>query len=738
MRYAPWECQSDQEGRCRTCGKPIGANVARDCRKLKDRKPTLPAASTVAWTPREIRRQIRQQRRNHAAAIVARLRASHKPGHRPLAQAELAAAELAAAGKLDGQTCSKSLWAIVRDILDPAKWRPEWGVCPVPIPPTHRLWPGQTPRVAIITPVFGLGGTERWMFDLIHGLHANKQAECEVIVVTGLKRIDQKALDHLGEAVPVHLAEIGQVERILLDGGFHMSASWGITQLPEVVGRFRPNAICVHGSDTEWSSTYPRASRKVAEYFVAVSHAALRPLEAAGVPPWQRRVIHNGVDAARVQPTAGAREIRLRLGLEASDFTAAFIGRFAPEKRVELLIDALQLLGEGWRGLLMGDGPMADEYRRRNPGRVLFVEHSYEIGNVLAVSDCFVGLSRNEGFWYGGAEAAVAGVPLVTTRVGFLQELADELKPPPWIEVPVDVTAQQLADALRQCRCDRPDTPRLAAAVGQWTVKRMADGWADLIREATAPPAPVVSVLMSVWDTPAAMLREAWESIDRQTVTDWEMVVVDDGSTDPGTVAELDRIGADPRVHLIRLLENGGLAAAHNVGLAACCSELVAVMDADDIALPDRLEKQLAYAQAHPEADVIGGQVEIFEGDKIHQVTSHPAVMDAAAVDAMIAAGRGVWILNHPAALCRRSKILAIGGYPTHLRKTQDLGLWLRAIRHGLTIHNQPDVVLRYRIHASQITGQREDHAAEVALTTREEWLKWKKTSTCHETDSTL
>lgn len=762
--FAPWECEPIAGVlACRHCGRELPvADAHRDCRKLRHLRPKLPAVKPKPMRPRDIRRRVREGRARLATELVRRMRTVsvfHKPYHRPLMQAELAAVELATAGKLDDQTCSRGIWNAIRDILNPAAWRPEWGTCPVPIPPTNRLARGEVPKVAMINPVYGMGGTERWSLDLVGALHRGGRARCEVIVLDTLKRIDATALDQMRRLAPAHVIAPAAVEQFLCARGFHLAVSWGVSPLPKIVGRFRPNITCVHGSDTEFSAGYPRQARPVCERFVGVSRAALRPLEAAKVPPWQRHVIHNGVDRERIRPTAGAREIRLRLGLEASDFVCGFIGRFASEKRVELLVDALQLLGEGYRGLLMGSGPMEIEYRRRDKtGRCLFVEHSYEVGNALAVANCFLGLTRDEGFWYGGAEAALAIVPLITTRVGFLEELADELQPLPWIEVPKDVTPRMLADAIETCRRRPPDVARLAAAVDRWTIDRMAAGWARVIDQAVgsstaeqsetagevlpavsgerihpstvaSPAQPSCSILMSVFDTPAAMLREAWESILAQTVRSWEMVVVDDGSRDRDTIAELDRIAADPRVRLIRLAGNGGLAAAHNVGLAACRCELVAVMDSDDVALPDRLQRQLAYLAAHREADIVGGQIEVFEHGTgtIHQVTSHPARVTGSTIDALVEAGRGVWLLNHPATIYRRSKILAIGGYPTHLRRTQDLGLWLRAIRHGLVVQNQPDLVVRYRLHSAQLTGQREDHRREHDTTLWEEWLKWRQ-----------
>ena len=122
-----------------------------------------------------------------------------------------------------------------------------------------------------------------------------------------------------------------------------------------------------------------------------------------------------------------------------------------------------------------------------------------------------------------------------------------------------------------------------------------------------------VSILMPVFDTPAAYLAECWESIRAQTFREWELVLVDDGSRAAETIAEIDRIASDPRVVLIRLDENQGIAPALNLGLSRCRGELVARMDADDKMLPTRLERQFAYLRTHSDVTVLGTQLQAID-----------------------------------------------------------------------------------------------------------------------------
>ena len=116
---------------------------------------------------------------------------------------------------------------------------------------------------------------------------------------------------------------------------------------------------------------------------------------------------------------------------------------------------------------------------------------------------------------------------------------------------------------------------------------------------------PLVSVVMPVYNT-EKYVGEAIESILGQTFSDFEFIIVDDGSRDrsPAIIRDYER--SDERIRCLRLERNAGTAAAKNHGIAAATGEFIAGMDSDDVSLPERLGKQLEFLRANPDIGAVG------------------------------------------------------------------------------------------------------------------------------------
>lgn len=224
---------------------------------------------------------------------------------------------------------------------------------------------------------------------------------------------------------------------------------------------------------------------------------------------------------------------------------------------------------------------------------------------------------------------------------------------------------------------------------------------------------PMVSVIMSVYNG-AAFLSEAVESILRQTFRDFEFIVVDDGSTDDSR-AILEAIAAiDARVNVI-VQPNCGLVDALNRAVHVARGKFIARMDADDVAVATRLEKQLHFLNQNPGVAVVGGAVEIIDarGMPVGRLT-FPST------DSQIRREleSGGCPLCHPAVLMRTDAVRAAGGYRRVVVDAEDYDLWLR-LADRYHIGNLPDVVLRYRRHPGQVSLQRFQQQALSGLAVR-------------------
>jgi glycosyltransferase involved in cell wall biosynthesis len=214
---------------------------------------------------------------------------------------------------------------------------------------------------------------------------------------------------------------------------------------------------------------------------------------------------------------------------------------------------------------------------------------------------------------------------------------------------------------------------------------------------------PAASVLMAARDA-GRHLELALRSVLEQSVEDLEVVVVDDGSRDetPDILEAAER--ADPRVRVLRLEDRAGLALALNRGLDVCRAGIVVRMDADDVALPDRIERQLDFLTANPGIVLVGGQALLIneDGQEIGRAR-RPATPLAVLWHSLL---ENPFI--HPAVAVRRSALEQVGGYSASFRTGQDYELWHRVLQLGGGANLQVPV-LRYRRVADGTTASRRE-----------------------------
>lgn len=190
-------------------------------------------------------------------------------------------------------------------------------------------------------------------------------------------------------------------------------------------------------------------------------------------------------------------------------------------------------------------------------------------------------------------------------------------------------------------------------------------------------PSPKVSILIPIYNAEST-IRQALVSVQRQTLRDFEVVAIDDGSTD-GTGAILRSMAADePRLRIIGT-SHSGIVSALNIGIDECRGKLVARMDADDICHPRRLEMQAGLMDSQPEVSVCSSLVRMFPRSKLSGgLISYEGWMNSLISSEQIA--RDMFVespVAHPTAMVRRRELAEIGGYEER-GWPEDYDLWLR------------------------------------------------------------
>ena len=209
---------------------------------------------------------------------------------------------------------------------------------------------------------------------------------------------------------------------------------------------------------------------------------------------------------------------------------------------------------------------------------------------------------------------------------------------------------------------------------------------------------PEISVILPVYNA-GRFLRGALDSLLAQSLGDFEIIAVDDGSADGSERILRTYASRAPRVRVIRRA-NTGIVGALNDGLAAAQGNLIARMDADDISLPQRFERQAAYLTNHPECLAVGTDVLYTDPEGAPLIRHHPAKHHEGILEQLLNGNGGALI--HPTIMARRHAIEKAGGYRSRYQWIEDLDLYLRLSDQG-RLANLPEVHLHYRQHLRSV-----------------------------------
>lgn len=416
-----------------------------------------------------------------------------------------------------------------------------------------------------------------------------------------------------------------------------MNSRLGFELLPDLACLPRPPGVVIqlHVEEADRSGyvryVTTRYGNLVDRFSVSNKYVA-KAVEGYGIPAEKIRVIYTGVDPDeefspdRAEPIQVLPDDRLQI---------LFAARLVAQKDPLLMLEvasALRDRGVSFQIHVVGEGDLEDEIRARIADgdlgeQVLLHPPTPGLQRWYAACDVLLMTSEFEGIPCVVFEAMAMGLPIVAPDLPAIGELLGETDDP--LVSPRDSVGGYVS-ALSHLAEDRGEMEALGAAMrararAQFTVQQMADGHGEIydeLAEAARPepaagerrPAqepirfttrprtgtPLVSVLVPHFNQ-ARFLDECIESIRAQTYSELEIVVVDDASTERSADAELSKLEEAGDVTVLRLAENGGPSHARNVGLERCSGRYILPVDADNVLLPDAVERLVAQLNAADE-----------------------------------------------------------------------------------------------------------------------------------------
>lgn len=210
--------------------------------------------------------------------------------------------------------------------------------------------------------------------------------------------------------------------------------------------------------------------------------------------------------------------------------------------------------------------------------------------------------------------------------------------------------------------------------------------------------APLISVILPVYNG-GPFLRQTLEALLAQTLEDFELIVINDGSTDDSEATILSF--NDPRIHYFPQ-PNQGFIFSLNRGIAAARGQYIARIDADDVCLPERFERQAAWLAAHPETAVVGCFITFI--DENGRETGIWPEDRACVTNAQIRRALPKFnCIAHPGVMAR-AEVFREYPYRKEQKHIEDYDLWLRLQGDGKVMEKVPEPLLLYRVHSGSVT----------------------------------
>jgi glycosyltransferase involved in cell wall biosynthesis/Flp pilus assembly protein TadD/SAM-dependent methyltransferase len=409
------------------------------------------------------------------------------------------------------------------------------------------------------------------------------------------------------------------------------------------------------------------------------------------------------------------------------------VGRFVEKKGIEYSLKAFAKIHKSINAeyRIIGEGKLLGEYLQivaqegiSDNVKFLGAKTKAEVIEEMCNADVFVLTSvvaedgDSEGVPVSLTEAHAMGLPVISSYHAGIPELAiHEETGLLSNEKDIETIAQNMLKMASDISLrEKLSKNAIERVKDEFDIARLNDTLFSVLSESVAlvnktdPGNISVSVIMAAHNA-APYLTEAIQSILKQTRQDFELIIIDDASTDE--TGEILEQFDDPRVRIIKNIENVGPAGSRNKALAVAMGNYIAIMDADDISLPHRFESQIRFLESNPDYALVGSFA--YQIDELGQ---HQSVLKVQTDDNGIR--RCLIRVNnfvHGSVMFRKRILLEMDGYDVRFKYAHDYDLFLRIIeRHKVA--NLPEPLYCWRSSQTQISSEKkaeQDSFAEMA-----------------------
>ena len=454
----------------------------------------------------------------------------------------------------------------------------------------------------------------------------------------------------------------------------------------------------IHYSHSNLGDTVAISKESIIDRVIVLSEQMKFSHIAQGVDENKIHVIPNGIDPVRI---TGGKSLRTELKIPDKSIVIGMVGNLNSLKRPLMGLEAFARLKSPNVYMVFAGNPAdqgvavellaKDKYGCLDNIRILGIRPDIE--NVYATIDILLNCSTSEGLPMTIIEAMHNSIPVIASNVGGNSTLIKHGFNG-WLFKPDD------KDELFFWLDDLVGSSQVRQTYGingkelakTYTIKKTADSVLDVAKSLTLKQKDIsVSVVMPCYNCEKT-LGQAIDSILCQTFDAFELICVDDGSTDKTYQILVKYQERDSRVRVLKQA-HAGIVTALNYGIANAKTDLIARMDSDDIALPSRLEKQVKFMLKNDDIDIVGSFIRPFTDN--HEIrpdvilpTKHIDIAEGLKTNNMMA---------HPTTMYRKEIWERVGGYKGDGR-AEDYRFWCSAVLAGAKLANMNEVLLYYRL----------------------------------------